>query len=64
MVIPSLHLADVYAVLGYYLHHQAEVDAYLQKRQQDVARVRQANESRFPSDGVQERLLARRRTMG
>ncbi|MDQ2809305.1 MAG: DUF433 domain-containing protein [Chloroflexota bacterium] len=27
--LPTLDLGDVYAVLAYYLHHQAEVSAYL-----------------------------------
>jgi uncharacterized protein (DUF433 family) len=26
---PSLQLSDVYSVIGYYLRHKAEVDAYL-----------------------------------
>ena len=29
---PSLQLADVYAVIGYYLRHQPEVDDYLRER--------------------------------
>lgn len=57
---PSLKLADVYAVLGYYLQHQDEVDAYLQQRQQRVETVRTQNELRFPPDGIRARLLARR----
>jgi uncharacterized protein (DUF433 family) len=56
----SLDLADVYSVIGYYLRHTAEVEAYLQKRgvQRDAA-LRQ-NEARFDPHGVRERLLARR----
>ena len=57
---PSLTLADVYAVIGYYLQRQAEVEAYLQQRQQQAAHVRQANESRFAPAGLRRRLLARR----
>lgn len=57
---PTLKLADIYAVLSYYLQSQAEMDAYLQQRQEDAARVRQENEARFPPDGIRERLLARR----
>ena len=57
---PSLHLADVYSVIGYYLRHTAEVAAYLEHRgaQQDI--VRQQNEARFDPHGVRERLLLRR----
>jgi uncharacterized protein (DUF433 family) len=60
---PSLDLADIYAVLGYYLRHRAEVEVYLQRRQQQAQQVRQQNEARFPSAGIRERLLARRRAM-
>lgn len=54
-----LSLADVYLVLGYYLHHRTEIETYLQARQQQAAEVRRQNEARFPSDGIRERLLAR-----
>ena len=56
----SLQLADVYSVLGYYLRHTVEVDAYLQQRHQQRETVRQQNEGRFDPHGVRERLLARR----
>jgi uncharacterized protein (DUF433 family) len=56
----SLQLADVYSVIGYYLRHTAEVDAYLQQRHQQRETVRQQNEGRFDPHGVRERLLARR----
>ena len=58
---PSLDLADIYAVLGYYLRHRTDVDVYLQRRQQQAQQVRQENEARFPTTGIRERLLARRR---
>src|SRR5437762_870874 len=61
---PSLRLADVYFVLGYYLDHQVEVDACLHQREQDINRVRQDNESRFDPKGVRDRLLARSATQG
>ncbi|HEX2742323.1 MAG TPA: DUF433 domain-containing protein [Rubrobacter sp.] len=57
---PSLRLADVYAVIGYYLRHQLEVDEYLRLRQQFAAEARLANEGRFDPAGVRARLLARR----
>jgi uncharacterized protein (DUF433 family) len=57
---PSLLLADVYAVIGYYLQQQAEIEAYLNQRQQLVNQVRQQNEARFNQIGIRERLLARR----
>lgn len=57
---PSLHLADVYAVIAYYLQHRPEIDDYLRLRQEQAARVRQENQSRFDPEGIRDRLLARR----
>jgi len=57
---PSLTLADVYAVIGYYLRHQDEVDAYLIEQQQEADKIRQQNEARFNPAGIRSRLLARR----
>ena len=54
-------LPDVYSVITYYLWHKAEVSAYLQRRQEQAATVREEVERRFPSSDVRERLLARRR---
>lgn len=61
---PSLQLADIYSVIGYYLRHQAEVDRYLISRQQRAAAVRQENERRFNPIGIRERLLARKSQQG
>ena len=55
---PSLNLADVYAVIGYYLQ-QPEVEAYLSQRQQVADEIRKQNEIRFNQQGIRERLLAR-----
>lgn len=59
MQFPALVLADVYSVIGYYLHHRAEVDAYLQQVAQEAGQVRQKLETKFDRLGVRERLLAR-----
>ncbi|MEA5617631.1 DUF433 domain-containing protein [Cronbergia sp. UHCC 0137] len=56
---PSLQLADLYSVIGYYLRHQVEVDNYLKVRQERGIQVRQENERRFNPIGIRERLLAR-----
>ena len=61
---PSLHLADVYSVLGYYLRHTSEIDAYLQQRRVQRETIRQQNEARFDPHGVRDRLLARRASQG
>jgi len=57
---PSLTLADVYVVLGYYLRYQESVEHYLAQRQQVAAQVRQETVERSDARGVRERLLARR----
>lgn len=57
---PSLDLADVYAVIGYYLRHREDVGAYLNQRLQQADNIRSENESRFDLHGVRDRLLARR----
>lgn len=59
---PVVNLADVYAVVGYYLNNQAEVMAYLQHREQTAQAVRLENQRRFPQGqgNIRERLLSRR----
>lgn len=57
---PSLVLADVYSVIGYLLHHQVEVTAYLNQRAEQRKATAAENERRFDPDGVRSRLLARR----
>jgi len=61
---PSLELADVYSVTGYYLHHKAKVDDYLHEREKLASQVRQENEKRFNPIGVRDRLLERRSSKG
>ena len=57
---PTLQLADVYAVIGYYLHHRSEVDTYLHERERQADAIQKENEARFNPSGLRERLLARR----
>jgi uncharacterized protein (DUF433 family) len=57
---PSLSLEDVYAVINYYLHNRASVDAYLSEYRQQGEKIRQEVETRFNPIGIRERLLARR----
>jgi len=61
---PSLDLADVYSVIGYYLRRRGEIDAYLQRRCELAERTREQNESRFDPSGIRGRLLARRTSKG
>src|SRR4051812_1287586 len=56
----TLNLADVYAVIGYYLRHRDEVDAYLAQRAAEAEELRkkiEASQSHLPD--IRARLLAR-----
>lgn len=57
----TLKLSDVYAIIGYYLSHYNEVDAYLETQQRETTILRNKIETLFPSQGIRERLLARQR---
>jgi len=54
----SLMLADVYAVIGYYLRHGDKVRAYLKRRQEEARVLRVKIEAEHPRVGREE-LLAR-----
>lgn len=57
---PSLRLADVYQIIGYFLRRPSEVEAYLRQRKAQAETIRKQNEARFDPQGVRDRLLARR----
>jgi uncharacterized protein (DUF433 family)/predicted HTH domain antitoxin len=57
---PSLELADVYAVLAYYLQHRSQVETYLCQRQGERDAVRSENEAQFDPRGIRDRLMSRR----
>jgi uncharacterized protein (DUF433 family) len=57
----SLQLADVYAVISYYLKHKDEVEDYLRRREELAAQVRRSIEAGQPArPDFREELLARR----
>ncbi|SRR5260370_1744046 len=57
----SLQLADVYAVISYYLNHSEEVKEYLRQREEVAAEVRRKIEAQQPQrPHFREELLARR----
>jgi len=56
----SISLADAYQVIGYSLRHSAELEPYLARRRQESRETRSLNESRWPPDGIRDRLMARR----
>ena len=60
---PTLDLADVYTVIGYYLRETSEVEAYLDQQAAEASEIRRQNEARFDPSGVRDRLLARRDQM-
>ena len=55
-----LSLADVYAVISYYLDHMEDIGAYLAARHTQRQQLRQEIETRHPPHGIRQRLLARR----
>ena len=59
---PALGLADVYAVIGYYLNHQTDVEGYLAEQEAERDEVRREAENRHSPDGIRERLLARKKS--
>jgi len=59
---PALKLDDVYAVITYYLRHQDEVQAYLNKQRQEAEALRKELDTTFPTQkNLRQRLIKRRR---
>jgi uncharacterized protein (DUF433 family) len=56
---PSLKLADVYQVIGYYLKHKDELRGYLETRAGEEKRLLDGHPEWSPA-GLRERLTARR----
>src|SRR5437879_10961112 len=60
----TLRLADVYAVISYYLNHEEEVKEYIRQRDELAAEVRRKIEAAQPSrPNFRQELLARRALM-
>src|SRR4051812_47022488 len=60
----TLLLADIHSVIGYYLSHRADVDAYLAQRRRQHDQIKRECEAKSPSNGLRERLLARKSERG
>jgi uncharacterized protein (DUF433 family) len=43
---PTLDVADVHSVIGYYLRHRSEVDAYLREREREAEELRRQLEAK------------------
>jgi len=56
----TLELADVHAVLAYYLRHRSEVEDYMQRREAEAKEIRQRIEAALPRRLTRDELLARR----
>ncbi|MDQ3132892.1 MAG: DUF433 domain-containing protein [Acidobacteriota bacterium] len=56
----SLELAEVYAVISYYLKNRDEVETYLARRKVERETLRRQIESRSNPKGIREKLLSRR----
>ena len=56
----ALTLGEVYRAIGYYLGHQAEIDAYLAEHAKSRAAHQAEVESRENPSGIRDRLLARK----
>jgi uncharacterized protein (DUF433 family) len=55
----TLDLADVHAVLAYYLRHRGEVEGYLSRREAEAEATRQRIEAEMPRSVSREELMAR-----
>lgn len=56
---PTLQLADVYAVIAYYLNNQTEVRAYLQQQEEVIQKIWEQIEAKADYQIFRERLIAR-----
>jgi phage terminase Nu1 subunit (DNA packaging protein) len=61
---PTLELADVHAVIAYYLRHKADVDAYIQRREAEADKLREQVEALPQNAELREKLTARRAQRG
>ncbi len=58
----TLTLANVYAVIAYYLRHRSEVEEYLARREERAEKVRQRTDAQQGDLAeIRDRLLAQRR---
>jgi len=58
--VPSVGLANVYAVVAFYLGHRDEIDAYLDTVREREAQVIEEIKLRSPLSEIRRRLLARK----
>ena len=56
---PTVALADIYAVIAYYLANRDAVDAYLHEIDLEADRIRREYEAKYPPQITREVLLKR-----
>jgi len=61
---PTLHLADVYSVLSYYLRRTEEIENYLSRRREKAEEIHRQHRVFLDNRGIRERLLARQAKIG
>lgn len=60
---PTAMLADIYAVIAYYLRHREDIEAYLSEREQQAQEIRKRITDRQGDlADLRDRLLARQRS--
>jgi hypothetical protein len=57
---PSVSLQDIRETISFYLRWRSEVEAYMEQGRQEAEALRREIESKYPTAGIRERLLARR----
>jgi len=57
--VKFLNIADVYAVITYYLRNRDTVEKYLNNRMQLAEQVKRQNQENKDMNDIRERLLAR-----
>jgi uncharacterized protein (DUF433 family) len=53
---PTLSLREIYGAISHYLEHEDQVEEYLQRRDQEAARVRAEIEDRPRADALRQRI--------
>lgn len=59
----TLDLKKAYAVINYYLHNREKVDKYLADGEKTKRKIRHKLDKEFPTVGLREKLIARRKSM-
>lgn len=57
---PTLKVADIYYVIGYYVDNQAEVDAYIEHQKTENERFMREHEAEHPSPPLTKAILEAR----